>query len=146
MERVERDRKQRALLPFEGVPPRLPLLPDFGGAAPFHDQADLLIEMPLDIERARARHLDDIHAPQPFGAVELDVAAAAALPFPGRERQVLHAPHADAAIDRDAFRLHEVVIRHWLTQELAVAGVLASLGLVPMDLIGRVMHGNTSYC
>src|SRR5437879_5472010 len=105
MERVERDREQRALLPLEGVAPGLPLLPDLSGAAPFHDQADLLVKVPLDIERARARHFDHIHAPQAFGAVELDVAAAAALPLPGRERQILHPPHANAAIDRDAFRL-----------------------------------------
>src|SRR5262245_39170990 len=144
MERVERDREQRALLPLESVPPRLPFLPDFGGAAPFYDQADLLIEMPLDIERARTRHLDHIHAPQALGAVELDIAAAAALPLPRRKRQVLHASDADAAIDRDALRLHEVVVGHRLAQKLAIACVLAGLGLVPMVLVRRVVHGNTS--
>ncbi len=142
MERVERNREQRALLPFEGVAPGLALLPDFGGAAAFDDQTDLLVEMPLDVERARARHLDHIHAPQAFGAEELDVAAAPALPLPGRERQILHAPHADAAIDRNALRLHEAVVGHRLAQELAEACVLAGLRLVPMDLIGRVVHGN----
>ena len=119
---------------------RLPFLPDFGRAAAFDDQHDLLVEMPLDIERAGARHLDHIHAPQALGAVELDVAAAPAEPLPRRHRQVLHAPHADAAIDRHALRFHEAVVGHRLALELAEAGVLAGLGLVPMDLIGRVVH------
>ena len=96
---------------------------------------DLLVEVALDIERAGARDLHHIHAPQPFGAVELDVAAAAAEPLPRRHRQILHAPHADAAIDRNALRLHEAVVGHRLAQELAKAGVLAGLGLVPVDLV-----------
>jgi hypothetical protein len=142
MERVQRNREQRTLLPFKGVSPGLPLLPDLGGTAAFYDQADLLIKVSLDIERARARHLDHIHAPQAFGAKELDVAAAPALPLPGRERQILHSPHADAAKDRNALRFHEAVVGHRLAQELAEACVLAGLRLVPVDLIGRVVHGN----
>ena len=123
------------------MPLGLALLPDFGGAAAFDDEHDLLIKMPLDIERAGGRHLDHVAAPQAFGAVELDVAAASAEPLPRHERQILDAPHADAAIDRHAFRLHEAVIGHGRAFELAEAGVLAGLGFVPMDLVWRVVHG-----
>src|SRR5689334_11519393 len=145
MERVQWDREQRAFLPFKGVPPGLSLLPDFGGAAAFYDQTDFLVEVPLDVERTRTRHLDHIHAPEAFGAKELNVAAAATLSLPRRERQILHPPHADAAIDRNALRLHEAVVGHRLAQELAEACVLTGLGLVPMDLIGCVVHGNLKF-
>ena len=97
--------------------------------------------MALDIERTGARHLDHVHAPQPLGAVELDVRAAPAQPLPWLHRQILHAVNTDAAIDRHALRLHEDVVGHRLAQELAKARVLAGLGLVPVFLIGDVVHG-----
>ena len=118
---VERNGEQRALLPFEDVPLALALLPDLGRAAAFDDEHDFLVEMPLDIERAGARHFDDIDAPQALGAEELDVGAAAAEPLPRLQRQILHAAHADAAIDRHAFGLHEPVIGQRLALEFAEA-------------------------
>src|ERR1700704_1955847 len=95
----------------------LAFLPDFGGAAALDHEHDLLIEMALDVERAGAGNFNDIHAPKPLGAVELDVAPAPAKPRPRLHRQVLHPMHADATMDRHALRLHEAVVRHRLAQE-----------------------------
>src|SRR5262249_23648636 len=138
--RVERDGEQRAGLPLEGVTPVLPFLPDLRRSAAFDHEHDLLVEMPLLVERTGRRNLDHVAAPQALGAVELDVAAAPAEPPPWRDRQALHAPHADAAIDRDALGLHEAVVRHLRALECAEAGVLAGLRFVPMDLVRRVVH------
>ena len=107
----------------------LALLPDLGRAAAFDDEHDFFIEVPLDIERAAAGHFDDIEAPQAFGAEELDERAAAAEPLPRYQRQVLHLAHADAAVERHAFGLHETVIGHRLALELSEAGVLAGLAV-----------------
>src|ERR1700745_3589175 len=96
--------------------------------------------MLLGIERAGAGDLDHVHAPEAFGAVELDVAAAPAEPLPRRQRQILHLSDADAAEDRNAFGFHEAVVRHRRTFEFAEARILARPGLVPVDLIGLVVH------
>jgi hypothetical protein len=144
MEGIERDREQGAALPFERVALGLPLLPDFGGAPALHHQHDLLVEMPLGMQCTGAGDFHDVHPPQAFGAVELDVAAAAAEPRPRLHRQVLHALDADAAKARHALRLHEAVVRHGLAEEFAEARVLAGLRLVPMFLIGRIVHVRSS--
>src|SRR5262249_44553819 len=44
----------------------------------------------------------------------------------------------------NAFGLHKAVVGHGCTLELPVARVLASLGFVPMHLIGGVMHAAIS--
>src|SRR5262249_62127104 len=111
MKRVERNTEKRSGLPFKYVRSGLTLLPDFGGAASLDYQNDLFIKVPLDVERPGARHLDHVAAPQPFGAVELNVAAAAANPFPGCQWQGLDPPHANAAANPDALRLPETVVR-----------------------------------
>ena len=129
---VERNREERALLPFERGLLRLAFLPDFRRAAPFDDHHDLFVEMPFDLERAARRHLDDIHAPQAFGAIKLDLGAASAKPLPRGEGQVEHGPAADAAVAGNAFRFHELVIGHGRPLELAEAGILAGLRFVPM--------------
>src|SRR5262249_11375424 len=138
---VERDREQRAALPLKGPLARITLLPDFGRAPAFDDEHDLLVEVMLDVERPGRGNLDHVHAPEAFGTVELDIGPTSAKPSPWRHRQVLHPPYADAAVDRHTLRLHEAVVGHRFAQELAETRVLAGLGLVPMDLIGRVMHG-----
>src|SRR5580704_9015923 len=99
--------------------------------------------MLLGVERAGARHLDDVAAPFAFGAVELDVGAAAAEALPRRQRQVLHLAHPDVAEHRNAFRLHEQVVGRLRASELAEAGALAGGGLVPMAA-GDIMHGKVS--
>src|SRR5882757_7695616 len=141
MHRVERDREQRSLLPFECMALGLAFLPDLRGAPALHDKDDLLIKMAFDIERAGAWNLRHIHAPQPFGAVELDVTAASAETLPRRYRQILDATHANAAKYRNAFRLHETVIGHRLAQEFSEARILAGLRFMPMGLVGGVVHG-----
>src|SRR5262249_24487798 len=121
------------------MPPGLAFLPYLGRTAALDHEYDLLVKMALDVERAGTRNFDHIHAPQTFGAVELDVAAASAKTFPRHHRQILHSPHADAAIDPNAFRLHEAVIGHRLAQELAESCILAGLRFMPMGSIGRVV-------
>src|SRR5436190_6318741 len=137
---VDRDREQRALLPFKDVALAVVVEPDLGGAAAFDDEIDFLVNVLLGVQRAGARHLDDVVAPFAFGAVELDVAAAAAGALPWRQRQVLHLADADVAKYRDAFRLHEVVVGRLRPAELAKAGALAAGGLMPVSRAWNVMH------
>src|SRR5262249_3924103 len=138
---VERDREQRALLPLERVPLALPFLPDLGGAAAFAHEPALFVEVPLHVERAGGGNFDEVKAPQPLGAEELDIRAAAAEPLPRRQREILYAANPDTAIDRHALGLHEAVVRHRRALELAVSGVLAGFRFVPVHLIGSVVHG-----
>src|SRR5262249_61651641 len=114
-------------LPVEHMRFDLTRLPDFGGAAPLDDQHDFFVEMPLDVEGTGARHLNHVAAPQPFGAVELNVAAAAADPLPGRERQLLHPAHPHAAIDLDPLRVPETIVRHRRALETPQSGVFTRL-------------------
>src|SRR5215468_5407218 len=142
MPRIQRQREQRAGLPLEHVSPGLAVLPDFSGAASFDDEDDLFIEMPLDVERAGGRHLDHVAAPKTLCAVKLDKAAAAAEPRPRCERQILHPPHADAAIDRHAFGVHEPVVGHGSAIELAETGVFAGRWFMPVGLMRGIVHGS----
>src|SRR5438874_6569987 len=137
---IKRNREKRTLLPLENLRSGLAVQPDFGGSTSFDNERDLFIKMFFAVERACAGHLDHIHAPQAFGAIELDVAPAPAEPLPWRHRQILHPSHADAAEDRHPFRLHETVIGHLRTLEGSEAGVLTCAWLMPVDLVGFVVH------
>jgi len=66
------------LLPFEDMALGLAFLPDFGRAASFDDEDDLLVKMLVGVERAGARDLHDIGAPQALRAEELDIRPAPA--------------------------------------------------------------------
>ena len=147
---VERDGEQRALLPLERLffcsgRTRLRACartPDLRRAAPFDDEHVLLVHVLFDVQGAARRHLDDVEPPQAFRAVELDIAAPSADPLPGGERQILHAPDADAAETGDALRLHEAVVGHRRPLEQAVAGVAAGRRLVPMHPVRIIVrHG-----
>src|SRR5258708_4239523 len=120
---VHWNREHRALLPLEDVSPCVTLLPDFGRAATLDDEKDLLVHVPLGIERARVRDLDDVAAPFGLGAVELDIVAAPAGALPGRERQVLHSAYPDAAEHGNALGLPERVVRRRVLLELAESGL-----------------------
>src|ERR1700694_5237620 len=96
--------------------------------------------MLFGVERARARHLDHIAAPFSFRAVELDVAAAPARALPRCERKILHFADADIAEHRNAFRLHEGVIRRLRSTELAETSALSAGRLMPVSLARNVMH------
>src|SRR5260370_27078773 len=123
------------------MPPDLAVLPDFGGPAPFDDKHDFFIEVPFDVECAGSRHFDHVASPKPLRSVKLNIAAAAAETGPRRKRQVLHAPHADAAIDRHAFGVHETVVGPGSAIELPETGVFAGLGFMPVQLMRGIVHG-----
>src|SRR4051812_24903028 len=97
---VERDREQRALLPLEHLD-LAPFGPDFRGAAPFHDQVLLLVKVLLDVERASARHLDDVHAPEALRPPKLDEGPLSAHALPWLQREVLNPANTDRTHDRN---------------------------------------------
>src|SRR5580700_9712831 len=136
---IERDREHRAALPLECVRLGLAVGPDLGGAAAFDHHHDLFVHVLFGFERAGTRHLDHIAAPFSLGAVELDEGAAAAQALPWFERHVLDAAYADTAEDRDALRLHEVVIGRVGPLPDADAGILQPFGFVPM-IAGDLVH------
>src|SRR5262245_35114740 len=74
------------------------------------------------------------------------IGAAAAEPLPGRKRQILHAPHADAAIDGHALRFHETVVGHRCPLERPVSSILSGFRLVPMHLVRGIVHGTLPDC
>src|SRR5258706_11277533 len=129
---VHRRRKHRTGLPFEGVRLLLAVGPDFGGAAPFDNDHDLFIHVALGMQRAARRDFDTVAAPFAFRAEELDESAVAAHALPRLQRHVLDSFHADAAKDRDALALHEIVIGCVRPLPGAVSGVLQPLRLMPM--------------
>src|SRR5258706_10333174 len=120
--------------------PAVPFLPDLGRTAAFDDEEDLLVHVPLGMQGAHRRHLDDITAPLGLGAVELDEVALAAGALPRHQRQVLHLADADVAEHRNALRFHERVVGRGLLAELSEAGLLAARRLVPVGLILVVRH------
>src|SRR5690348_6125571 len=140
MKSIQRNRKQRALLPFEYVPSGLAVLPDFGRTASFHDKDDFLIDVTFGVERCPRRHFDHIHAPQTFGAVELDIAAPSPESLPRPHRQLLHATRANPAIDWHALIFHEAVIGELGAAEIAESGVLPGFRLVPMRILDGIVH------
>src|SRR5215472_13403368 len=140
---VDGDREQRTLLPLEHVLLAVLVEPHLGRAAALDHVVDFLVEVLLGVERAGARHLDDVTAPFPLGAVELDVGAAPAKAFPRGERQILHLAHADVAEDRNALRFHEQVVRRLRPTELAEARAPAGGRLVPVAA-WDIMHGGFS--
>src|SRR5215475_5552701 len=96
------------------------------------------------MKRAGTRHFDHVAAPLSFGAVQLDIGAAPAHAAPGGQRQVLHAAHADVAKHRNALLLHEQVVGRLGPAELAEAGALPGVRLVPVHAARYVMHGLVS--
>src|SRR5690349_2670197 len=96
--------------------------------------------MALGVERARARQLDHIHAPQAFAPVELNQGPAAAEALPIGEGKILDPAHANVAVDGYPFLIHELVVGHFRPLELAEAGPLAGLGFMPMRAANGVVH------
>src|SRR5262249_35101413 len=105
---------------------------------------NLFVEVPFGVERSGAGHLDQVEAPFAFGAMQLDVSPAAAHPLPCRKRQILHATHADVAKDRNAFALHEKVVRCLRPAEFSKARAPPRGRFVPMHS-RYVMHGGCSH-
>src|SRR5260370_31411967 len=96
--------------------------------------------MLLDIERAGARHFDDITTPSALGAVKLNVAAAPAQARPWRQRQVLHFAYTNVAVNRNALGFHEQIVWGLRPAEFAKAGALEARWLMPINLAGDLMH------
>src|SRR5580704_7418637 len=120
--------------------------PDLGRAATFDDEIDFLVHVLFGIERTCARNLDDVGTPFAFGAVQLDVSAAAAGALPRLQWQVLHFAHADVAVDRNLFRFHEEVVGRLRAIEFAEPGALESGWFVPMSLTVNFVHGAHPLC
>src|SRR5258706_7181899 len=96
--------------------------------------------MALGVEPASARDFDHVTAPQTFGAIELYEGASAAEPLPRFERQLLHALHADAAINRHAFIFHEIIVGRVGPVPAADAGILSFVRLLPLGWVRGVLR------
>src|SRR4029434_9363739 len=91
--------------------------------------------MAFGVEPTGAGNFDDVTTPQPLGAVELNERAAAAKALPLFERQLLDPLHADPAVNRHAFVLHEVVVRRIGPVPATDTGVLTFVGFLPLGWI-----------
>src|ERR1051326_6949524 len=96
--------------------------------------------MPLHVESTGSRNLHHVETPKALRAIELDIAAASPQALPGTHRQILHAPYADAPVDRHTFRFHEPVVGHLRPLERPEACVLPRFRLMPMGLTWRIVH------
>jgi len=100
--RVDRDREQRPRLPFEHVLLVLmAVFPHLRRAAPLDDEVLLLIEVLHRVERAGARNLEHVAAPQVLRPPQLDEGRIAAHQLPRLQRQILHLAHPDPPENRD---------------------------------------------
>src|SRR5581483_5165726 len=70
-----------------------------------------VVHMPFGVELAAGWHFHHVHALPRLQAVEVQIAAAAAHPFPRSELEVARVAHADAAEDGNALFLHEALVR-----------------------------------
>ena len=106
MARVERNREQAPLLPFEM---HLALLlasgPDLGGTDALKDVDQFLVEMILRVKRAAGRNLTDVHAGETFHPFQIDVRAFTSGALPRFERQLGYVLDAVAFENGNAFFL-----------------------------------------
>src|SRR5690348_14745098 len=96
--------------------------------------------MLFGVQRAAPGYFDQVATPFRLGAMQLDIGAAAAEPFPRRKWQVLHLRNSDIAKAGNVFRLHEYVIRRLHPAPFAEARAFPAGWLVPMDLVCDVVH------
>src|SRR6516164_10002352 len=137
---IHRNRKQRPFLPLESVPVIIAFEPDFGRTTAFDGQINFFVEVLFNIQRAGARHFNDVTTPFALGAVQLNVAAVAAHARPWLQRQVLYFAHPNVAVNRNAFGFHEQIVRRLRTAELAEPGALEARWFMPVNLPGDLMH------
>src|SRR5439155_23258273 len=107
----EGDCKQGSRLPLQDLPPPAVLLPDLHRAPSLDDEKYFLIRVPFGIQRRSVRDLDEVASPDSFSAVELEKRALPTHARPRSERQVLHPVYSNAAVDRAALPLHELIVR-----------------------------------
>ena len=106
---VEGDGEQGALAPLDGVL-GLALLPDSGGALAAHDVHHGVVHVPLGLQRAGGRDLDDLQAVI-FLVAQPRVGDLAAAALPVGQRQRGQVGERAAFIQRRALAAHEVLIR-----------------------------------
>src|SRR5262245_8350361 len=132
---VERNCEQRAAAPFEGELAVAAVLPYLRRTATIDDVIDFFVQMALGVERPGARHFDHVHAPQVFGAEQLNRRAAPAEPLPRFERQVLDFMHADVPMDRYTLVFDKQIVGRLGILPLAEAGFLALRRRLPFKYI-----------
>src|SRR3990170_5465651 len=140
MVRVHRDGEYRTFLPFERDLLWIAVDPNLSRAAPIDDEILFFVQMFFRIQRSRAGNFDNVTTPKTLGAEKLDEGAAAAHALPRFARQILDAAHADVAIDRNALRLHEVVIRRIRAEKLAIASPGLFIGGFLKCLLNGMIH------
>ena len=107
--RVERNREEAALLPFEAR--RLfALVPHLAGAAAVQDEEVLLEQVLLWGARSARIELDEVGVIGVLGARQADVRAAGIEPRPFGEIGRAQVRYRDTGMDRDAFFLEEELI------------------------------------
>src|ERR671923_828870 len=130
---IEWNREQRSSAPLECEFSFAALLPHFGRAAAIDDVINLFVQMPLGVQRSRAWHFDDVHAPEMFGAEELNRRAPAAEPLPRLQREVLDFMHTDVPMDRNALCFHEEIIGGLGIFPFAETSLLPLFWLTPFE-------------
>lgn len=106
MPRVDGHHEQRPRLPLEDARPGLAFAPDLGAATPLDDQKELVVHVPLGVQRARGGYLHDVHTFLTLDAAQVQEAAAPAQPLPRAQIELACVVDANATEDRNAFLFH----------------------------------------
>src|SRR4030095_389864 len=130
---IERNREQRSSAPLQCCFSFAALLPHFCRAAAIDDVINLFVQMPLRVQRSRAWHFDDVHAPEMFGAEELNRRAPAAEARPRAQWGGLDFMHTDVPVDRDALCFHEEIIGGLGIFPFAETGLLSRFWFAPLE-------------
>src|SRR5689334_18191224 len=91
--------------------PIAPVLPGFGAPASINDQVERIEKMTLCLELAACRHLHQVHALLATDAVQEQIGPASANALPAPKLDFTGVVDAHAAHNRNAFGLHEALIR-----------------------------------
>src|ERR1051325_6094543 len=94
----------------------------------------------LRVEGPRTRNFDDVAAPQPFGAKQLNEGPLAPGAFPRLQWKILHPAYADIAINRNILRLHEVIVWRVRPDKFTVAGARLFISRFFEILLSRMIH------
>src|SRR5262245_4750551 len=98
--------------------------------------------MPLGVKRSGAGHFDDVHAPEMFGAEQLNRRAATAEPLPRLQRHVLDFVHTDVPMNRHALCFHEEIIGRFGIFPVAETGLLPGFRFAPFKDLRARFHAH----